>query len=366
MMVHPQQSPVLTDARAVQLLTGMVEIPSPSYQEATLAEFLAGQMSELGYAAEVDAAGNVVGELVRGDGPTVMLLGHLDTVAGTVPVREEDGRLYGRGTVDAKAPLAAMICAAVRSNFAGRLVVVGAVEEETPLSRGALHILDTHRQPDALLIGEPSGWRTVVLGYKGKLDFWYRVSSEATHPTNPAPKASELAAECWSQVCELLGPEASHVRFDQPGPTLVSITGDLTTATAELSIRTPFGFDAEAFLSALRARVLRGEFELINFVGACRADRNDPVVRALSGAIRQTGSAPGVKVKTATSDMNTLAERWQIPMGTYGPGDSVLDHSDDEHVVLVEYLASVRVLSTALNELSATLPQLSAAVGGLS
>lgn len=362
MTVHPP-SPVLSDARAVQLLRQMVEIPSPSYQEATLARFLAGELTEFGYAAEVDAAGNVIGELVRGDGPTVMLLGHLDTVPGTVPVREQDGRLYGRGTVDAKGPLAALICAAAGSDFTGRLVVVGAVEEETPLSRGALHILDSHRQPDALIIGEPSGWRTVVLGYKGKLDFWYRASRQSTHPTNPMPKASELAAECWRQVTDLLGPDASHARFDQPAATLVSITGDLTTATAELSIRTPPGFDAEAFLTGLRAHVISGEIELINFVTACRVDRNDPVIRALTAAIRQTGSVPGIKVKTATSDMNTLAERWPIPMGTYGPGDSVLDHADDEHVVLTEYLASIRVLSTALTELCAKLPRLSATGG---
>jgi LysW-gamma-L-lysine carboxypeptidase len=367
MTVHDVPGSPPSDIRAVELLRQMIEIASPSYGEAELAKFLADQLPEFGYTAEVDEAGNLVAELNRGDGPTVMLLGHLDTVEGHVPVREQDGLLYGRGTVDAKSPMAAMICAAAGSDFAGRLVVIGAVEEETPLSRGALHILQTHAQPDALIIGEPSGWRTVVLGYKGKLDFWYRVSSEMTHPTNPTPKASELAAECWPLVLDLLGPEASHARFDQPGATLVSITGDLTTATAELSIRTPIGFDYEAFLTALRARVVRGEIELINFVEAVRVGRNDAVIRALSAAIRQTGSAPGMKVKTATSDMNTLAERWQIPMGTYGPGDSTLDHNDDEHVVLTEYLASIRVLSRALDELSTTLPsspKLAATIGG--
>ncbi|HST48458.1 M20/M25/M40 family metallo-hydrolase [Jatrophihabitans sp.] len=363
-MVDHSQGPALSDTRAVRLLRQMLEIASPSYSEAALAGFLAEQLPEFGFATEVDAAGNVVGELSAADGPTVMLLGHLDTVPGHVPVREQDGRLYGRGAVDAKTPLAAMICAAARSNFAGRLVVVGAVEEETPLSRGALHILDTHRQPDALIIGEPSGWHTVVLGYKGKLDFRYRVSSAATHPTNPVPKASELAVDCWQRVCELLGPEASHARFDQPGPSLVSITADQGTATAHVSVRMPLGFDPQAFLTTLRARLTDGEIEFINSVPACRVGRNDPVVRALTAAIRRTGSTPVVKVKTATSDMNTLAEQWHVPMATYGPGDSVLDHADDEHVVIAEYLAGIDVLSTALTELTSTLPQLSAAPGG--
>ncbi|MEK8143136.1 M20/M25/M40 family metallo-hydrolase [Streptomyces sp. M10(2022)] len=45
-------------------------------------------------------------------------------------------RLYGRGSVDAKGPLATMICAAAGSTgFRGRIVVVGAVEEETTMSR---------------------------------------------------------------------------------------------------------------------------------------------------------------------------------------------------------------------------------------
>ena len=89
------------------------------------------------------------------------------------------------------------------------------------------------------------------------------------------------------------------------------------------------------------------------------------MARALTAAIRQTGGIPVAKVKTATSDMNTLAEQWHIPMATYGPGDSVLDHSDDEHVVIAEYLGGIEVLSTALAELSSTLPQLSVATGGL-
>lgn len=365
-MVNGSQfPPPPSDTRAIDLLRRMLEIASPSYEEAALARYLVGQMRELGYTAGLDQAGNVVGELVRGDGPTVMLLGHLDTVTGVVPVREEGGRLYGRGAVDAKAPLAAMVCAAAASSFVGRLVVVGAVEEETPLSRGALHILASHPAPDALLVGEPSGWQTVVLGYKGKLDFWYRVDCAATHPSNPAPKASELAAECWSQVGQLLGPAAGHARFDQPGATLMSITGDLNTASANISVRTPLGFDPVAFLSSLQGRLTSGSLELINSVRACRVGRNDPVVQALNRAIRQGGSRPGAKVKTATSDMNTLAEQWKIPMATYGPGDSALDHADDESVEIVEYLAGIRVLTAALTELSATLPSRRPAIAGI-
>ncbi|MFD4551258.1 M20/M25/M40 family metallo-hydrolase [Streptomyces sp. NPDC058466] len=338
---------------AAGLLRRMLEIASPSYQEASLASYLVEEMAALGYdSAYVDAAGNAVGVIERGAGPVVMLLGHMDTVDGHVPVRIEGDRLFGRGAVDAKGPLATMICAAASAaDFRGTIVVVGAVEEETPASRGAMEIRRTHPQPDALLVGEPSGWSAVVLGYKGKLDLRYRVQVEPTHPSNPVAKASELTADAWQQLLAALGPDAGHGSFDTPGPTLVSLSGDLVTAEAEFSVRTPVGFDTDAFVRTLRGRLRQGELELVNTVEAVRVTRTDPVVRALSHGIRAEGGRPTPKVKTATSDMNTLAEVWNIPMATYGPGDSRLDHADDEHILLSDYFRGISVLTCALEQL---------------
>ncbi|WP_282794575.1 M20/M25/M40 family metallo-hydrolase [Streptomyces sp. CC224B] len=341
-----------SDPAAVDLLHGMLRIPSPSYAESELGRYMVDAMRGAGLTARIDAAGNAVGEIRRGPGPTVMLLGHMDTVPGDVPVRRVGDRLYGRGAVDAKGPLAAMICAAAGSTgFRGRIVVVGAVEEETSLSRGAVEIRRTHEPPDALVIGEPSGCDTVVLGYKGKIDLRYEVRCEATHPSNVVPKASELAARAWTELLDLLGPEASHARFDAPGPTLMSIEGGLTSATAEFSVRVPPGFDTESLVAALAGRTAPGTLQVVNAVRACRVGRNDPVARSLTVAIRAQGGSPRAKVKTGTSDMNTLAQEWTTPMATYGPGDSSLDHSDQEHIRLPEYLFGIRVLTRALSEL---------------
>ncbi|MGP3983812.1 M20/M25/M40 family metallo-hydrolase [Streptomyces sp. KR80] len=342
-----------TEPYAIGLLRSMLQIPSPSYGESRLAAHLVTVMRELGFTAYVDEAGNAVGEITRGPGPTVMLLGHMDTVPGTIPVRVEHNRLYGRGAVDAKGPLATMICAAADAvDFHGRIVVVGAVEEETPLSRGAVHIRRTHPRPDALVIGEPSGWQTVVLGYKGKLDLRYRAECPPTHPSNPVPKASELACAAWATLLDVLGPDAGHGDFGTPGPTLVSIRGDLSFAEAEFSVRTPPGYDSEALVARLSERLPQGNLEVINTVAAVRVGRADPVVRALSAGIREQQARPALKVKTGTSDMNTLAEDWHIPMATYGPGDSRLDHADDEHILLGDFLRGVDVLTRALHELS--------------
>jgi LysW-gamma-L-lysine carboxypeptidase len=340
------------EAYAVGLLRQMLEIPSPSYREMELAAYLAEAMTGLGFSAYVDEIGNVIGTVDRGVGPEIMLLGHLDTIQGHIPVHSTAGRLYGRGAADAKGPLAAMICAAAgATDFTGRITVIGVVEEETPCSRGAMAIRNTFTQPDAFIVGEPSGCFTVVLGYKGKLDLRYSVQCERTHPSSPVPKASELAVTCWTVLTEALG-ETDHTAFDKPGVTLDSISGDCSAAVFHMSVRTPPGFDVPGFVERVRSRLTAGELTIVNSVMACRADRRNPAVRALTAGIRRQLGQPTVMVKTATSDMNTLAEVWDVPMATYGPGDSKLDHADDEHIMLADYIRGVAVLSHALGELS--------------
>ena len=96
------------------LLVDMLRIPSLSGQEGELAAFLCREMAARGFQARIDEVGNVVGERGDGNGPTIVLLGHMDTVPGRVEVRREGDLLYGRGAVDAKGPLATFIAAAGR------------------------------------------------------------------------------------------------------------------------------------------------------------------------------------------------------------------------------------------------------------
>lgn len=340
----------------VELLYEMVRIPSPSGQEAALARFVAGASRELGMDAVVDEVGNVLARTGTGDGPTILLLSHLDTVDDPLPAILEDGRVTGRGAVDAKGPLAAMLLAAAsRPDFPGRLVVAAAVEEEVPGSRGASHLCATLPRPDAVLIGEPSGWSNVVLGYKGILDLHYRVRRPATHPTNPAEKATEAAAAFWADAVGVLGPDASHAVFDQPAVTLGRMAGDLAEASLELSYRLPPDFDTDALVDRLRTLARGGEVEVRGGVAAVRTGRGDPVVRALTAGIRRTGGEPRHKLKTATSDMNLVAEFWNVPMAAYGPGDSRLDHSATEHIRVDDFMRGIAVLTAALDELAAVL-----------
>jgi [amino group carrier protein]-lysine/ornithine hydrolase len=340
---------------AVDLLQELLTIPSPSGSEGRLAGFLARAMGQLGLDARIDEAGNVIGQTGTGAGPSVLLLGHMDTVDRPLPVRRDGDRLYGRGAADAKGPLAAMVCAAAaRPEFPGTIRVAGTVEEERR-SRGAAHLVATMPAPDRLVVGEPGGWSSVVLGYKGKLDIEYRVERPSTHSTNPAAKAGELAVAFWLALLEQLGPERDHARFGHPAATLRAVEGDMVAASLTVDCRLPPGFDRDRFLAVLQERAGDGTLRVLHQVPAVRVERGNPVARSLSAAIRRHGGRPRPLLKTGTADMNLVAASWPVPMAAYGPGDSSLDHADDEHVRLDEYLAAVAVLATALDELAGDL-----------
>ena len=81
----------ISRTEAESLLARLVEIPSISGDELEASSYLVAAMRSLGYDRfEVDAAGNAVGELGPEDAArTVVLLGHIDTVYGDIPVRVE-------------------------------------------------------------------------------------------------------------------------------------------------------------------------------------------------------------------------------------------------------------------------------------
>ena len=79
--------------KAVHLLTNLLGIYSPSGKEEDIGNFLAEQMAKLGFQVGRDAIGNIIGVVGEGE-PTIFLCGHMDTVAGYLPLRVEEGKIY--------------------------------------------------------------------------------------------------------------------------------------------------------------------------------------------------------------------------------------------------------------------------------
>ncbi len=351
----------------VAFLEEFVRIESYSGAEQAAARFLVDTMQRLGFAADIDGAGNAVATACapHADDPRapLILLGHIDTVAGVVPVRRENGRLYGRGTVDAKGAFATFVAAAARrrarGDFHTPLLLVGAVEEEAASSKGAHFTLDRYT-PTACIIGEPSGWERLTLGYKGRLLMDGTWQTSSAHSAGQAAAAVEQAVSFWQavqQFCADFNTDKPRL-FDQLLPSLRSINSEsdgLTDqATLTIGLRLPPDLDPQVLAASLCALLPANAPASLSFRGGCFAyqgDKNNPLVRAMLKSIRAHGGTPGFLLKTGTSDMNVVGPVWQCPILAYGPGDSALDHTPHEHIEIAEYLRAIDVLASALDEL---------------
>jgi LysW-gamma-L-lysine carboxypeptidase len=342
----------------VALVGGLVAIPSVSRSEADAVEWLVARMAERGFRASVDPAGNAVGEI--GDGPThVVLLGHIDTVPGEFPVRVEDGELVGRGAVDAKGPLAAFVAAATEPVAGLKVTVVGAVEEESPTSKGARYRA-TLPAPDWCVIGEPSGWDGVTVAYKGRLVLGVSLARDARHGASPGPTVSEEALALWERLRDAARARTadarSFSRLDCRLEGMHAAAGDGLVERAELRVgyRVPPGISTDELEDAARAIADEhaGDAEVtVERVASeepARTARTTPVATAFARAIAGVGGRTVFKEKTGTSDMNVLLPAWGCPMVAYGPGDARYDHTPVERLALADYARSIAVLRDVL------------------
>ncbi|MCP5021520.1 MAG: [LysW]-lysine hydrolase [bacterium] len=348
----------MNDSQAIDLLEELVRTPSVSRNETRASELLVKRMATLGFDAEVDEAGNAVGRI--GDhGPRIVLLGHIDTVPGEVPVRREGGKLFGRGTVDAKGPLAAFVSGAVRAyasdNLACRVEVVGCVEEEVSSSKGA-RFRSLGPAPDACINCEPSGWQGVTLGYKGYLKAKLELAIPITHTAGRADGVGARTCRAFVAIEDAASRfNADRGRlYDKLFAHLDNVTihdnGLEERGVLEIRLRLPEDLGPLAAAQFLAEVLPDWTLSTEGGLAAWSSGRTDPVARLLGRAIGRSGGRPRFLRKTGTSDLNVVGPIWNCPIVAYGPGDSSLDHTPNEHIEIEEYLAGIRVLTGFLTD----------------
>ena len=342
-----------------ETIVGLVSQYSPSGQEYNAVEWLVARMKSLGYDdAFIDDAGNAVG--VIGKGPKqVMLLGHIDTVPGEIKVERDGNLLYGRGSVDAKGPLASFVDAVAKTGVkeGWQFVVIGAVEEERD-SEGARFLVDQY-QPDFAIIGEPNQWERVALGYKGSAWATITVKRGQAHTASGDETAAEAAVETWLKLkayVDMFNADKQKV-FDKLLLTLRGMDSDSNDfeqwARLKVGVRLPVDVSPEDWYGKLREIAVGAEVERIGFaVPAWGCEKNTQLVRAFLSGIRSEGGEPRFVYKTGTADLNIVAPVWKCPAVVYGPGDSALDHTPNEHIELEDYQKSVNVLRSTLEKLT--------------
>ncbi len=175
----------------VHLAESLVRIPSLSGEEGPLARELSRELQRF-CEVEEGPCGTVIGRIHRGDGPTVLLAGHMDTVpvgeeaAWSRPPtgRVEDGMLWGRGAVDMKGAIAAQLAGAAgaRGTIRGTLLLVYVGHEETAEGVALAQTLDTLPRPDVVILGSPPTFGLLWGTEGGRCCALRRGGAPHTHP----------------------------------------------------------------------------------------------------------------------------------------------------------------------------------------
>lgn len=395
--------------RLVALTSALVEVPSVSAEESPgqrrIAELLADagadvevvahDLDELAhhpaYSAEFDRDEllGVVGRTGAGEGPTLLVDGHVDVVPPgldedwTTPAfapSVRDGALYGRGACDMKGGLAAAVHALevlgdLGVELAGE-VAVASVGAEEDGGAGTLGLLTHGVSADSCIIPEPTGlavvpavagalsWRITLRGLSAhgalreegvsaieKLPIVLRAVQRLERRRNEH-HADELFdwlrtpfAICGGRVAggDWPSSEADWLTWEgrygvAPGEDLASARRELEDAVAEAAA-------ADDWLAEHPPRV---EWWGGQFLPA-RTDLDELAVTATSGAYAAvTGHEPTVRGMPYGCDMGLTVGVGAIPTVVFGPGDIRAAHRPDEHVPLDDLLVAGRTLAVAM------------------
>jgi len=347
---------------SVDFLASLVATPSPSGHEQKVAELCRRYLSQFPFEKVwIDAAGNAVATNYahkKGMKPDLLLFGHMDTISDPIPYRRVDGRIYGRGAVDAKSPLAALLTAG--AECAGstplKIMVAGVTEEEAPTSKGIRHIL-TYAKPKMAINGEPSNTNGITIAYKGRLVVECRTHGKASHAGMASENPIERTIEYYQRLRATY--PAHKNNFDSVIMNLTQIAGGSRDAINVVPATLDFVIDVRVPPSIKNSDVTRTFRELApssvsvevhESLPGVETSPNHPLCRAMVSSMRENALAPRYVKKSGSADMNITIHAG-IPTIAYGPGDSALDHTPDEVIDIADYKRAISVLKGAVKGL---------------
>ena len=371
---------------AVTLLQELVRIPSPNPPGDTqqIAAYIAETMRGAGCQVTTPAppvkpeAVNVIATIGQGD-PVIMLHAHIDTVpiAATEAAKWQvdpyaavikDGKLYGKGSIDDKAPLAAMMATMLHAaeqadQLRGTLVLVAAAEEETGGQLGTRWLADNGHLPacDFIVVGEQTA-NKVGVAHKGVMRATVRTTGRSVHATNPDRGINAITAmakavlaleqyhrELAQRVHPIVGVPTCNVGMIQGGSTANALPDACTIYLDRRMIPREDPQAVQAEMQAVIAGVDVGpaEISMGDFLFSSWFDStiDSPLAQTFMDCVRDTlQTEPGPVGYLPGSDAKHLFDVMRGEMIIFGPGTYEVAHAFDEHVVLDEFAATNRIL----------------------
>ncbi len=373
----------------IELIKDLVAIPSypgVEAQETGVAEYINQFFSKEGIMCEVipvvDGRSNVVARLKgTGEGKTLMLTGHMDTVppydmsGNPLEVERQDTKLIGRGVVDMKGALACMMSAMVAIKRSGMKlkgdIVFAAVIDEEEKSEGTRALIKDKVAADAAIVGEPSQL-DICIGHRGLEWFEFNFIGKTVHGgkqkegINAITKAmkfiqkveEELVHKVESNQHPIIGNSSLNyglikggtqpstvagdcvLQIDRrwiPGEKYSNIIQEFQNITDELKNEDP---KFQAQLKVMDVSLMEEGY----IHEAMEIDPNHPIIEIVSEA---TYEVRGIKPKqvpfTAWSDGGLLCNYAKIPTIIYGPGDLESAHSSSEYLEISHIIPATLV-----------------------
>jgi succinyl-diaminopimelate desuccinylase len=403
---------------AVAFTSAMIRIPTVNppgelYEEC--AHFIGHVLADCGFETEYYAAEgrpehtvahpriNVVGtRRGKSERPVVHLNGHFDVVpAGngwTVDPwggEVRNGKIYGRGSCDMKAGIAAAVFAseAIRRSgieLNGTVEVSGTVDEESGGFAGVAWLAEHGRlskdRTDYVIIPEPLYVDRICIGHRGV--YWFEVQTRGriAHGSMPFHGVSaidhmgvvldrvrqELQPRLAARTTDVpvIPPGARHATLNVNGITGGQPVDGIQTPCVADRCRAVFdrrflleeGFDATKaeiiqMLDDIRREVPDFQYDITDLmiVHPTRTPDGSPVIGALERALHRVLGRSGLVASPGTYDQKHVARIAGVPYCVaYGPGILDLAHQPDEYCGVDDLVAATKVIALALLDLTGT------------
>lgn len=373
-------------APVIRLLADLVAIPSmnpmgrpregSSYSEGTLAAFVAAYLRDRGIRTEVtevsEGRPNVIGYIDAGAAQTILLEAHLDTVhADSMEIDPftpalRDGRLYGRGSCDTKASLAAFLRAAcdfVESDRRPKYnIVLAAVSDEEYRFTGARYAVSRGLRADFGIAGEPTRLN-IVRAHKGVTRWYIRAEGKAAH--SAYPERGVNAIYTMAHIVTRLETLGNALLREKPHPFLgtptlsvgvieggqaVNVVPD--RCRVEVDRRTLPGESPAGILAPVRESLRGLEGWVVEnphlSVAGMEVPESSPIVRALAASIHRVSGACVVETAHYATDAGIYNEAG-IPTVVFGPGDIAQAHTSVEHVEISQVIRAEAIIRDLLS-----------------
>ena len=316
-------------------------------------------------------------------GRHLLLCGHTDTIPPNegsavdfFSGRIENGRMFGRGTVDMKGALAAMAGALVDIRESGGLeagrVTLAAIIDEELESLGAEALIKSGFHADGAVVGEPSENR-VAIGHKGLEWLEARFFGKAVHGSvreegiDAIAAATHFVSLVESELIPgferrpdpLLGPSAINIGTIHGGqqPSVVAAECRVQVDRRWVSTETIEGVFSglQELLAKVRSARPGLRTELVRMPegmatmlhGPLVIEPGHPLVRAARRALAGAGRDDSTTVFKAWTDGALISREAGIPTLIWGPGELKLAHSEEESVPVAEVLLAARLYAAA-------------------